>query len=175
MKKHRKLLQIFILIILAGVGAFAIGSSLVDKDKIPRVGDSAPDFQLIGLDGQVHKLSDYKGKVVLLNFWGTFCPPCKKEMPDMQKVYEKWQQAGFEILAVNLAESRVTVDHFVNDLGLTFPVLLDDKMSIRKQYGVFYYPTTFFIDRKGKIVSKVELEMDQQFIEQNIIRLLGTM
>lgn len=175
MKKHRKLLQIIILLVLAGVGVFTIGSSFGDKDKTPRVGDQAPDFQLVDLKGNVQKLSDYKGKVVLLNFWGTFCPPCKKEMPDMQEVFEKWQDAGFEILAVNLAESKVTVEHFVNDLGLSFPILLDDRMSIRKQYGVFRYPTTFFIDRSGKIVSKVELEMDLQFIEQNIIRLLGTM
>lgn len=175
MKKHRKWIQIAILIVLAAVGVFTLADSLTSKDKIPRVGDTAPDFQLVGLDGQVYKLSEYRGKVVMLNFWGTWCPPCKEEMPDMQAQYEKWQQAGLEILAVNLGESKVTVDSFIREYGLTFPALLDPQMDIRKQYGVYWYPTTFFIDRSGKITAKVEQQMDERFIEQNLIKLLGTM
>lgn len=175
MKKHRKWLQIVVLLILAGVGVFALGDSLTNKDRLPRVGDTAPDFQLLGLDGQVHKLSDYRGKVVMLNFWGTWCPPCKEEMPHMQEQYEKWQQAGLEILAVNLGESKITVDNFMQQNQLKFPALLDPQMAIRKKYGVYWYPTTFFIDRKGKITAKVETQMDEQQIEQNIIKLLGSM
>lgn len=175
MKRHRKLWQIIILLVLAGIGAFTIGSGLTDKNELPKVGSTAPDFQLVDLDGKVHKLSDYRGKAVMLNVWGTWCPPCKEEMPDMQQQYEKWQERGFEILAVNLGESKVTVANFVEEHELTFHILLDDNMSVRKQYGVYWYPTSFFIDPQGKITAKIETLMDEQTIEQHIIKLLGSM
>lgn len=173
--KHKQWLQIVILLVLVVVGAFAVGGSLFKDNRLPQVGEQAPDFSLLGLDGKVHKLSDYRGKVVLVNFWGTFCPPCKEEMPDIQAQYEKWQKAGFEVLGVNLAESKVTVESFVRQLNLTFPILLDDEMEIRKKYGVVNYPTTFFIDKNGKIAAKQEGQMEQGFIERNITTLLGKM
>jgi peroxiredoxin len=168
-------MQIAILLILAIVGAFTVGGSLFRDNDLPQVGGRAPDFALVGLDGKTHRLSDYRGKLVMVNFWGTFCPPCKEEMPAIEKQYQKWRDAGFEVLAVNLAESKVTVDSFVKQLNLTFPILLDDRMEIRKTYGVVNYPTTFLIDQSGKIALKKEGQMDESFIEQNLIKWLGKM
>jgi len=131
-------------------------------------GDKAPDFSLIGLDGKEHRLSDYKGKAVLVNFWGTFCPPCKEEMPAMQRQYEKTNRDSIEFLAVNLAESPITVQNFISQNKITFPVLLDDKEEIRKKYGVINYPTTFFVGPDGKIASIKVGMMSEEFIEQTI-------
>ena len=176
MKKYRKWMQVIILLVIAGIGAFAVGGSFASKDDpIPKAGGQAPDFSLPGLDGKVHKLSDYRGKVVMINFWGTFCPPCKEEMPDIQAQYEKWKDEGFVVLGVNLAESKITVQGFVRENKLTFPILLDDQMEIRKKYGVVNYPTTFFIDRSGKIVWKQEGQMQESFIERQITALLEKM
>jgi peroxiredoxin len=157
--KNKKGLQIVILLAVIIVGAYTIGNSLFDENKIPVAGDKAPDFDLVGLDGKNHSLSDYRGKWVVVNFWGTFCPPCVREMPLIQAQYEKWYPTGkVEMLAVNLDEPLVTVQSFIDDHvaehaeegAPVFPVLLD-KDIVRKQFGVTSYPTTFFIDPEGVI------------------------
>jgi alkyl hydroperoxide reductase subunit AhpC len=170
--KNKKGLQISILLAVIIIGAYTIGTSLFKETKIPLVGDKAPDFNLIALDGENHRLSEYQGKWVVVNFWGTFCPPCVREMPLIQKQYEKWQPTGkVEMLAVNLDEPLVTVQAFIEEHvsehasngAPVFPVLLD-KDVVRKQYGVTSYPTTFFIDPKGVVrhiaIGEMELGKD---------------
>jgi peroxiredoxin len=109
----------------------------------------APDFQLERLSEGTVKLSDLKGKVVLLNFWATWCGPCREEMPHLTKVYEKYRHQGFEILAITTDETsdRPKVAAFVEKYGLTFPVLYDD--GIAKAYDVNGMPTTVYIDAQG--------------------------
>ncbi|MCC2684923.1 MAG: resA [Paenibacillaceae bacterium] len=172
MGKHRTWIQIAILLVLVIVGAFAVGGSFASRSPLPVVGDKAPDFTLTDLDGQTHQLSEYRGKPVVINFWGTFCPPCRDEMPAIQAQYDKWRQQGFTVLAVNLGENKVTVDSFVKQLKLTFPVLLDPDMDLSRKYGVKLYPTTYFVDKSGKIEAKQEGQMEQDFIERNIMKLL---
>jgi thiol-disulfide isomerase/thioredoxin len=92
--RNKKTWQIIILSFVLIVGVYTIANSLFSDHITPQVGDNAPKFKLLGLDGQVHQLSDYKGKNVIVNFWGTYCPPCKAEMPAIQKQYEKWQQSN---------------------------------------------------------------------------------
>ncbi len=170
MGKTKKYIQMVILAGILLIGGIAIADSLFADHKIPKVGDRAPDFTLQGLDGKEHKLSVYKGKVLLINFWGTFCPPCVREMPAMQRMYDKYKGEDFEILAINLDESTVSVQSFVKQYKLHFPILMD-KNTIRRKYGVSSYPTSFFVDKNGKITEIVIQEMDDAFIESRIIAL----
>ncbi|WP_077324848.1 TlpA family protein disulfide reductase [Virgibacillus siamensis] len=115
------------------------------------VGDTAPDFQLETLSGKKVKLSDYRGGPVMLNFWASWCPPCRAEMPDMEKLH---QNKDVTILAVNLTESesgKGNVKEFVNKYNLTFPILLDEEVRVAAMYQIRPIPTTFFIDSEGVI------------------------
>lgn len=115
------------------------------------VGKTAPDFTLETLSGEQARLSDFRGKPVFVNFWATWCPPCRAEMPDMQKLYDN---EDIEILAVNLTDTEKSEDGvatFVEEMGLTFPVLMDPKGDISSAYNVKAYPTSYMIDAEGKI------------------------
>jgi peroxiredoxin len=113
----------------------------------------APDFSLPDMDGKIHKLSDYPGKVVLLNFWATWCPPCRREMPSMEKLHLELKGKPFQILACDQQEDGDTVFAFTGQLdpAPTFPLLLDSKSAISRAYGVPGLPTTFLIDKSGQI------------------------
>ncbi|WNS73854.1 TlpA disulfide reductase family protein [Bacillus sp. DTU_2020_1000418_1_SI_GHA_SEK_038] len=137
-------------------------------------GRRAPDFTLADLNGNIVKLSDYKGKKVLLNFWATWCPPCKAEMPHMEKLYQKYKKDGFEILGVNVTTSeknRNHVDQFVEDYQLTFTIPLDEKGKAFSDYSIMVYPTSFFIDSDGIIRKKVLGAVDEDAMEKLIQRL----
>ena len=112
------------------------------------------DFELEDLTGKPKKLSSYRGKVVFLNFWATWCGPCRVEMPSMQRLYERFKKDGLEIVAVDLQEGRKQVQAFVNELELTFPVLLDIEGSVGQTYDARAIPTTYLIDREGLIFGK---------------------
>ena len=168
MGKHRIWVQIFILAALVIIGGMAIGQSLFAGNALPREGAKAPGFSLHAMNGETVSLDDLKGKTVVVNFWGTFCPPCKEEMPAMQNQYKQWSDRGVEFLAVNLGESPVTVKSFVNRMELTFPILYDPNLAIRDKYAVNQYPTTFFIDPSGKIRQVKIGKMDEAFIEQTL-------
>ncbi|OZU88618.1 alkyl hydroperoxide reductase [Virgibacillus indicus] len=118
------------------------------------VGDMAPDFQLQTLAGETVKLSDYLGQRVIANFWATWCPPCRAEMPDMEKFH---QAKDVVILAVNLTETEPNaqqVQNFVNEFNLTFPILLDEEIEVATNYGIRPIPTSFMIDSNGIIQYK---------------------
>ncbi len=131
-------------------------------------GDKAPDFGLTTLGGEKVKLSDYKGKKVILNFWATWCPPCKAEMPHMEKYYEKnADKENVEILAVNLTsmdKGEKKVKEFVDGYGLTFPILLDAEGKIGEEYQAFTIPTTYMIDTKGNIQHKIVGPMNEDMM-----------
>src|SRR5690625_1689980 len=114
-------------------------------------GQTAPDFLLTKLDGEEVRLSDYRGQPVIINFWATWCPPCRAEMPDFQELYES---EDVEILAVNLTESEQSeegVQDFIDELGLTFPVPMDGDTIVSQMYEVQAYPTSYMVDSEGKI------------------------
>ena len=121
-----------------------------------RIGNPAPNFKLPNLEGKTVSLSDLRGKPVMLNFWATWCPPCRAEMPHIQQVYEEWSDNGLVVLAINLGESSSKVKEFVQSYGLSFPVLLDTKRDIAEKYNIRgLIPTTFFIDKNGIIQVKI--------------------
>jgi len=121
-------------------------------------GNTAPDFELESLSGEKFKLSDYRGKKVIVNFWATWCPPCRMEMPHMQKYYEQFQNKDVVIFAVNLThteKNRESVARFVEQYSLTFPVLMDEEGAVSDLYGVMVYPTTYIIGSNGMIREKI--------------------
>ena len=125
--------------------AWAMGS------RVPVVGTPAEDFALVGLDGKEQRLSQYRGKVVLLNFWATWCKPCTTEMPAMQTTYDKLRNKGFVVLAINELEDDAKVRQHITQYGHTFPVLMDRDNKVANQFGVFGLPVSVFIDDKGVV------------------------
>lgn len=122
--------------------------------QVPKEPLAATDFTLESLDGKTSSLSDFKGKLVFLNFWATWCPPCRSEMPAMQSLYEKLKARGLVILAVDLAEEPATVLAYVKENMLTFPVLLDKTGKVGGIYGAESIPTTYLIDRSGNVLGR---------------------
>ena len=113
------------------------------------------DFTLPFLNGESASLSSFKGKVVLLNFWATWCPPCRAEMPSMETLYQRFNSRGFEILAVNLRETPAVVRQFIQNGGYTFPIMMDRDGRTGAIYGIEAIPTSFIIDRQGKIIGRL--------------------
>ncbi|MCK5634289.1 MAG: TlpA family protein disulfide reductase [Anaerolineales bacterium] len=142
------------------MGGFWIWASAVPTDATtgglipsPREGFLAPEFTLESLAGDQISLSDVRGKIIVLNLWASWCPPCRAEMPALQRVYQENHERGLEVLAVNItAQDNLTaVEAFVQEFNLTFPILLDTSGKVGKAYLMRAFPTTFFIDQKGVI------------------------
>lgn len=122
-------------------------------NEAPLVGSLAPDFTLDYLDDGTVSLSELRGKPVLINFWATWCGPCRFEMPFLQQVYDDWSDRGLVVLTVDIAESQDTVESFMQELGLSLPVLMDRDQAVTKRYNVRNIPATFLIDKNGIIQS----------------------
>lgn len=188
----RKLTIIVVLLCLAGYAAYeqfgnkeqAVKvkqekSEAVMKEIIARngieIGKSAPDFELTKLDGTNVKLSDLKGKKVILNFWATWCGPCQQEMPDMEAFYKEHKE-NVEILAINYTPSEKgggeeKVSNFAKEKGITFPILLDKNIDVTTAYKVITIPTSYFIDTKGVIQDKFIGPMTQKEMEKRVAKL----
>lgn len=146
-KKKRFYMRTIILVLMVVAIIFTIYTNLTkERTALIQVGDDAPDFALVDMNGEKHQLSDYKGKGVFLNFWGTWCKPCEREFPLMDKQYQVYKDQGLEILAVNIGESDFAVQKFIDRKGLTFPVLIDDKKSVMETYKINPLPTTLLIN-----------------------------
>lgn len=132
-------------------------SSVEFSNQIDIEGDiPAPDFTLPGLDGKMVNLSDYRGRVVLVNIWATWCPPCVAEMPSMEKLYRKFKGQNFEILAVSIDEmGRKAVAPFMKKTRLTFPALIDSEGAIKSVYRITAVPESFIIDKQGFLIKKI--------------------
>ncbi len=112
----------------------------------------APDFTLKDLDGRSHRLSDYRGQAVVLNFWATWCPPCRREMPSMERAWQRLQKKGAVILAVDVGEDLDTVYTFLADIPVSFPLLLDEDAEIVSRFPIRGLPTTYVVDPSGHLV-----------------------
>ncbi|WP_424766111.1 redoxin domain-containing protein [Paenibacillus sp. sgz302251] len=174
MGKSRKTVQVFILLAVLIIGGYAIGSTLfASDDKEPlKEGSEPPPFELADLDGNLVNLSDYKGKPVVVNFWGTFCPPCVKEMPEFERQHHKWKDKDLVILAINLSEDTLTVNNFVKRFELNYPILRDVNRRTERSYELRSYPTTFFIKPDGTIMEIKVGGMTELDINERIERLL---
>jgi peroxiredoxin len=140
------------------------------RDAAPARGLPIADFELVSLTGETVKLSQFRGRPVIINFWGTWCPPCRNEMPLLQSVYEA-HQPDLVILAVNVDDSVANIEQFVEEMDLTFTILLDENNSVRSQFQVIGFPTTYFVDREGVLREQFIGELNQQRIDEYIAKI----
>jgi peroxiredoxin len=179
---YLKIKPVILILIFACLIGLALYTTQMEKEEAEKQtalnenvglkpGSIAPDFSLKTLEGEQVALKEYRGKKVILNFWATWCPPCREEMPEMQKFYQDYKKKDVEILAVNLEYSETKpekIRDFVKEFGLAFPIPLDEKNTIGKQYRAVSIPTSFFIDKKG-IIKKMHIgPMDYEFMEEEI-------
>lgn len=166
-------MRLILLVLMVGVITFTIYSNLTkEKNSVLQVGDEAPDFVLTDMNGEKHQLSDYRGQGVFLNFWGTWCKPCEREFPLMDQQYQKVKDEGLQILAVNIGESDFAVQKFVDRLGLTFPVLIDNNKSVMETYNINPLPTTFLVNPEGKIEKIITGEMSEEAIKKYMAQII---
>lgn len=137
------------------------------------INDAAPNFETVTDTGETIRLSDLKGQVVVLNFWGTWCIPCKEEMPEFEKAYQENADRGFTILAVNNRDTVEAVQNYRQEMGLSFPLLMDVDEIIRKSYGIVSFPSTFVLDRDGKIIARHFGALTAEDIEQLVSQALA--
>ena len=133
----------------------------------------APDFNLKDQYGVVHSLENYKGKVIFLNFWATWCPPCKKEMPDIENIYKEYgeNKKDVVILGVN-SEKENEVKKFLKDEGYTFPTVIDENSEVMRKYFIQAFPTSFVIDKEGNVYGYVMGGLTKEQIKQVIEEVL---
>lgn len=158
------------------VSADRSGSATAGQIPAPQQGFLAPDFTLKTPQGDAITLSDLRGQVVLINLWATWCPPCRAEMPAIQRVYEDYREQGFSVLAVNLTyqDDPFAVVPFVQQYGLTFPILLDETGAVAAQYQLRSLPTSFFIGKDG-VIREVVIggPMAEALLQTRVERLLA--
>lgn len=179
-KRHPTLSSIVIIIfssIWIGLTIFVFPSPASETVyAVPQQGFFAPNINLTTLDGESVDLADFRGRVVLVNIWASWCTPCKAEMPAIQRVYDKYKDEGFVVLAVNATnqDNLNDVKNFVSSQSLTFPILLDLEGEISNKYRVQALPTSFFITPDG-IINEVVIggPMAEALLESRISSLLG--
>ncbi len=157
------------------ISATPAGSTTNGMIPTPQEGFLAPDFELVTLDGESVSLSNLRGKVVLVNFWASWCPPCRSEMPAMEEIYQQYGPDKFVILAVNdtRQDTLTNIKNFVSEENLTFPILLDESGQVTGKYLVHSLPTSFFIDRDGVIQEIVIGGMNEALLITRFEKLYG--
>lgn len=154
---------------VARVPAWSMG------ERVPIVGSTAADFTLPDLNGQARQLSQFRGKIVLLNFWATWCKPCTTEMPAMQASYDHLRDKGLVVLAVNELEDDAKVREHIKSYGHTFPVLMDHDNRVANMYGVYGLPVSVFIDERGVVQEYIKGgTLTEQKIHEVVNRLTQT-
>ena len=166
---------VFLMVAIVGIGGAAVQDILpVAKRNVIKLGEPAPNFQLRDLNGHLITLSDLRGKVILLNFWATWCGPCRVEMPAMEQLYRMFQRKDFEILAVSTDAQGASITRpFQQENRLTFPILHDPDFRVGLIYGARSLPMTFLIDRKGVIRHQIFGARDWEAPEaQQLVQML---
>ena len=162
------------LMLFASVHMARKRTGIVKLKPVGKNGSVAPDFELKSLDGKQVRLSDFRGKAVLLNFWATWCAPCKIEMPWFVDLQKQYAQQGLQVIGVAMDDSgEETIAKFAKQMGVNYPVLVG-KEAVGDAYGgVEFLPTTFIIDRQGKVVERVFGLVGRSEFEDNIKKALG--
>ena len=178
-KKNIILWGAAIILVLAAVAVIKLNGKNVNVITLPSPAaqvqtqpTKAIDFTLTDLDGNKVSLKDIKGKSVYLNFWATWCPPCKREMPEIEKIYQQYKDQGLVVLAVDLGEDSTTVRNFMTQNNYNFTVLLDSNQNVATQYSITAIPTSYFIDKEGNIIAKKVGALSADEMKANVQSLL---
>jgi len=168
-KRRTSIRQFFLIAALLGYASIAAGQQLR-----PWKGGNAPALALRDLEGRLHRLEDYRGKVVLVNFWATWCEPCREEMPSMNRLRASLAGRPFEVLAVNLAESEQRIRRFMEQVPLEFPVLLDRDSAAAKAWRARLLPVSFLLGPDGRIRywALGEIDWTQEGVRKTILQLM---
>ncbi len=164
---------------MIGASVIAAGLALIwlgESDIVPPLGRgaAAPDFSLAGLDGgQPIGLSDYQGRVVLVNFWATWCKPCEDEMPSMERLYQALHPDGFELVAISVDGDAALVRAFRERLGISFPIALDPEMDVSRLYQTTGFPESLLVDSRGIIIERYVGPRDWRFYRDRIRKLMS--
>ncbi len=181
-RQNNLMLAVALVLILGGLGTI-IWMSLKTAEPEPTTnsygapalaqkGGTITDFSLGSLDGAQIALADYEGEVIIMNFWATWCPPCRAEMPAINRFYEAHKDEGLAVLAINAQEDAATVRPFIQANKFSFPVLLDLQGRVASQYSTRSFPTTFIIDRDGVIQHVQTGEISERELENIVLPLL---
>lgn len=168
-KSQKKWIQyIIMLLILVAISFILYVSVVKDGEKVVKVGDKAPLFELKNLEGEKVALSDYKGKGVILNFWGTWCNPCKEEMPDLNRMNKIYHSKGVEVLTVHVKDSPQQVKQFFSELPeeVELMVALDGSGDVMRAYNANDLPNTYVIDKNGIIKAHHKGQMSRADIKK---------
>lgn len=171
MKNKRLVVRTIILLLLVGALGYTLFTTFFTEKTLVGKGDVAPNFILTDLQGKEIEFDSYRGKGVFLNFWATYCKPCEKEMPYMEKLYQVYKDQGIEILAIDAAEPKLSVQKFAERKGLTFPIVIDENTEVLEAYGVNPIPTTFLIDKDGEIIDIITGTMSEETIKNHMERI----
>ena len=165
-------MALLLIVGLAWIVATRTSGTVVAGTPAPRPGFVAPDFELKALDGSTVRLSDFRGHPVVINFWATWCPPCRMEMPAIVREYKRYRDRGLIVLAVNQAEQPEKVATFRDTYQMPFPILLDEHMTVSEQYEIRFLPTTFFVNADGVISDMVTGGMSEAAVRVHFQRLM---
>jgi peroxiredoxin len=141
--------------VVAGIvlaAALVVGGFITSSEAaMPKAGESAPDFALKAASGKNLRLRELRGEVVMINFWATWCGPCRQELPLLNKLYAQYRQAGFVLLGVNIDDDPAAAKEMASKLGVSFPLLFDSDKRVTRMYDVSTMPATLILDRNGKV------------------------
>lgn len=168
---HRKINKVLLVTLILALSAHAWAR---EEPLHPVKGNPpAADFSLTDIDERRHTLSGYRGKVVIVNFWATWCPPCRFELPSMDRAWQRLKDKDVVMLGINVGEDAETIFTFTSDYPVTFPLLMDRDSSVLQKYPVIGLPTTFIISPEGKLVYKAigTREWDADEVIQKVLEL----
>ena len=144
----------FVAILLMFLGLVSVVQAIqVNREFDPPF--PAPEFSLMDLDEQVHTLADYRGKPVIVNFWATWCPPCREEMPSMEKAWQRIEREGIDMIGINVGEDFDTVFGFTAEMDVSFPLLLDQDGEVTGKWPIQGLPTTYILNPRGEMVYRI--------------------
>ncbi|MCC6537684.1 MAG: TlpA family protein disulfide reductase [Bryobacterales bacterium] len=154
------------------IGAALLGVCLLMwdavRDRVIKPGDPAPDFQVTTLDGRTLTRSNFGGKVLILNFWASWCPPCAEETPSMELFHKRLKDKGVVLLAVSVDKKEDKYKNFLKRFGVTFPTAFDPEAKVSDSYGTYRYPETYIVNKDGRVVEKIIGR--KNWIDENFIK-----